>query len=256
MFGKFPLLDGVVYGPVRSRRLGMSLGINILPFGVKVCSFNCVYCQCGRSGDGEARPRHEFPSARDVGGELRRSLLELKKAGTKLDGLTLSGNGEPTLHPDFPNVVRAVLSERNAAAPGVPVNVFSNGTLLSRAGVAEGMNLADARHVKLDAGKDELFRKVNAPLRPVRVKNVLEGLARLRDFVIQSMFIRGRNDNTGGDAVEAWIDAIGRAKPKAVHLYSLDRAPADPAVLQADRETLEKIAARLGERTGIPAEVF
>jgi wyosine [tRNA(Phe)-imidazoG37] synthetase (radical SAM superfamily) len=255
----YELSDGILYGPVQSRRMGVSLGLNILPAGIKLCSFNCIYCQCGwstRRVDEEALARHRFPPAREVAETLFARLAEFRAAGENLDSITFSGNGEPTLHPDFLGVVKAVLEVRDRAMPGTRVDILSNSAHLGRPGVIEGLNLLDERHMKLDAGREEGLRGMNMPLVEVRIEDLIRDLGRLRDFHLQAMFARGRWDNTGPEDVEAWIEVVRRLKPRAVHLYSVDRVPADAGVLGVDRAGLEEIARRVEERAGVPAKVY
>ncbi len=258
-FKEYQLSDGVAYGPVQSRRLGASLGVNILPFGVKVCSFNCNYCQCGWTTDlvdERSLAKYEWPSAGEVGEGLRKRLLELKAEGRTLDCLTLAGNGEPTLHPDFLEVVRAVLAARDEVMPGVRVDILSNAAHLDRPDVVEGLNLLDERYMKLDAGTDEQFLNMNSPVTDVGIWDVVKNLPKLKDFVIQAMFTHGRRDNTDERSVIAWIQTVQRVKPKAVQVYSVDRFPADRKITRVERSLLEEIAQALTAQTGIPAEVF
>ncbi|HXG61500.1 MAG TPA: radical SAM protein [Planctomycetota bacterium] len=255
----YALADSVVYGPMASRRLGRSLGVNILPFGVKVCSFNCNYCQCGWTTDlvdAASLARYRFPSAREVGEALRRRLPELRASGVRVDCMTIAGNGEPTLHPDFLDVVRALLAARDECWPGLRTDILSNAAHLDRPDVVEGLNLLDERYMKLDAGTEEQFLNMNAPVIEAGIWDVVRHLPRLRDFVVQAMFTHGRRDNTDTRSVVAWIQLLGRLKPKAVHVYSVDRVPADPKIRPVERELLEEIARALTAQTGIPAEVF
>src|SRR5262245_13263709 len=162
----YSLAEGVVYGPVQSRRLGASLGVNILPFGVKVCSFNCNYCQCGWTTDlvdDAALAKYRFPTSEEVAIELRTRLLELKGKGVPLDCLALAGDGEPHPPPDFLMAGRAVLSVRDEVWPGLRVDILSNAAHLDRPGVVEGLNLLDERYMKLDAGSEEQFLNMNSP---------------------------------------------------------------------------------------------
>jgi wyosine [tRNA(Phe)-imidazoG37] synthetase (radical SAM superfamily) len=255
----YQLTDGITYGPVKSRRLGASLGVNILPFGVKVCSFNCNYCQCGWTTDlvdPASLAKVRFPSAPEVADGLRASLRSLKASGERLDCITLAGNGEPTLHPRFSEVVRAVLAVRDVEMPGVRVDILSNAAHLDRPDVVEGLNLLDARYLKLDAGTEEQFLNMNSPVTEVGIWDVMQGMKKVAPFTIQSMFTRGRRDNAGDRAVSDWIQAVAKVKPLAVQIYSVDRSPADVKITHVDRARLDEIARRLTAETGIEAEVF
>jgi wyosine [tRNA(Phe)-imidazoG37] synthetase (radical SAM superfamily) len=258
-YKEYNLSDGVTYGPVKSRRLGSSLGVNILPFGVKVCSFNCNYCQCGWTTDTvdpAALAKYKFPSAREVGDGLRKTLEELKRKGETLDCITLAGNGEPTLHPDFLTVVKAILSVRDEVMPGVRVDILSNAAHLDRPAVVEGLNLLDARYMKLDAGNEGQFLNMNSPVTEIGIWDVVKQLPKLKDFTIQTMFTHGRRDNTDEKSVVDWINTMKRVKPKSVQIYSVDRFPADNKIHPVERSLLDEIAHALTEQTGIPAEVF
>src|SRR5579862_9599158 len=258
-FKEYHLSDGVTYGPVKSRRLGSSLGVNILPFGVKVCSFNCNYCQCGWTTDTvdpAALAKYRFPGAREVGDALRKTLQELRAKGESLDCITLAGNGEPTLHPEFLDVVKEILSARDEVLPGVRVDILSNAAHLDRPAVVEGLNLLDARYMKLDAGSEEQFLNMNSPVTDVGIWDVVKQLPKLKDFTVQAMFTHGRRDNTDSKSVIDWMHTVKRVKPKAVQIYSVDRFPADQKITQVDRGLLDEIAQALTEQTGIPAEVF
>lgn len=255
----YTLTDGVTYGPVQSRRLGASLGVNILPFNVKVCSFNCNYCQCGWTTDtvdDAALAKYEWPAARQVGEGLRKTLLELKAKGQSLDCITLAGNGEPTLHPDFLPVIRAIIAVRDEVMPGVRCDILSNAAHLDRPQVVEGLNLLDERYMKLDAGTDAQFLNMNSPVMEVGVWDIMKNLSKLKDFVVQAMFTQGRRDNTDEKSVVDWIQAVKRVKPKSVQIYSVDRYPADTKIHRVDRGLLEDIAQALTAQTGVPAEVF
>ena len=255
----YNLTDGVVYGPVKSRRLGASLGVNVLPFNVKVCSFNCNYCQCGwtyDTVDDAALGKYEWPTARQVADGLRARLHELKAAGEHLDSITFAGNGEPTLHPDFLETVRQVLSVRDEEMPGTKVDILSNAAHLDRPRVVEGLNLLDERYMKLDAGNEGQFLNMNSPVSEVGLWDIVKNLAKLKDFVVQAMFTHGRRDNTDEKSVVDWINLVKRVKPKSVQIYSVDRFPADKKITRVERALLEEIGQALTAQTGIPAEVF
>ncbi len=255
----YPLLDSVVYGPFPSRRLGASLGVNILPFGVKVCAFNCNYCQCGWTyelADETTLASWTWPTPGDVAEGHERRLKELAAAGTKIDAITIAGNGEPTLHPDFGRVVEEIVRTRDRASRGVPVHILTNGANLNRPGVAEALNLLDERHVKLDAGTESMFLEMNSPTEDIGIWDVMRGVKGLTDFVVQAMFTRGRRDNSTPAEIDAWIEAVKRIKPKRVDVYSLAREPADAQITAVPGDRLQEIAKLCEKRTGIPSGAF
>lgn len=254
----YPLVHDMVYGPFPSRRLGASLGINILPFGVKLCSFNCNYCQCGWTydlSDEASLAKYRWPSASEVAAALERWLREAS-GRARFDAITLAGNGEPTLHPDFLDVVNALLDVRDRHAVGVPLHVLSNGANLHRNEVVAALNLLDERHMKLDAGSESMFLDMNSPTTDIGIWDILQGFKRLKPFIIQTMFTRGRRDNTAPRDVDLWIEAVRKCAPKAVHVYSLARAPADASIVGVPIEELREFARLLTERTGIACEAF
>jgi len=254
-----PLQEGIVYGPVRSRRLGQSLGINILPRNVKLCSFNCSYCQYGWTRSGAASPRGAgdvwpTPSsvAKAVGLRLRRAIA----SGEVLHRLTLAGNGEPTLHPNFAAVVAELRALRDEVAPDLPIAILSNSSTLDRTDVVSALGELDERYMKLDAGDTAILRRVNST--PLTVDQIVAGLQQLPGVVIQAMFVRdrlGRIDNAGDVAVASWIAALTRVGPSNVQVYSIDRAPAWPYLQAVPAARLDEIARRV-RSAGFPAEVF
>ena len=259
MTTEFDLVDGAIYGPVTSRRLGASLGINPLPSGVKACGFNCNYCQLGWTYElvEESLSKHPWPTAEEIARALETKLKELKAAGRAVDSITFAGNGEPTLHPDFDGVVGDVLAVRDHEAPGVEVGILTNGALLhDHPRVVGGCNLLDERYVKLDGGTDAIFLEMNSPTFDISVWNIIQGAKRLRDCVVQAMFTRGRRDNTKEKDVADWIRAVGQINPKAAQIYTISRTPADNRVAECPRTRLDEIAAQLTRETGVSAEVF
>jgi wyosine [tRNA(Phe)-imidazoG37] synthetase (radical SAM superfamily) len=249
-----PLLDGVVYGPVQSRRLGASLGVNLLPPGEKICNFNCPYCQYGWSRRESVSAR--WPSASAVAGALAEALETLDRAGGRIDRITIAGHGEPTLHPDFCALAEAIVETRDRVAPDVRTAALSNSSTLDLPGVRAGLSVLDERYMKLDAGDEATLRRLNAS--PVPLARILDELRRLPDLVVQSMFVSNRSariDNTGPDAVGAWLQAVASVRPLAVHLYTLDRSPAWPFLSPVPAARLRQIA-RDVSALGIPASVF
>lgn len=246
-----PLQPGIVYGPVSSRRLGCSLGVNLLPGNRKACNFNCAYCQYGWTPVGAIATQRTWPApvavALAVEGALRRNRA--------IDCITLAGNGEPTLHPGFGETVERLRLVRDRLAPGVRIAVLSNSSTLGRAAVVSALRRVDDRYMKLDAGDDGTLRRLNGAR--LRVDAIVEGLQRLDRIVVQAMFVqsRGRLDNTTPEAVNAWLHAIRRVGPSAVHLYTLDRTPASRRIEPVARPVLDAIAS-LVSGAGIPARVF
>jgi wyosine [tRNA(Phe)-imidazoG37] synthetase (radical SAM superfamily) len=241
---RFPRLAGLVYGPVTSRRFGASLGINLTP-GAKVCTFDCRYCQLGWTRRRAAR-MSEWPRADDVARALKERLLRLRDRGTLLDAITFSGNGEPTSHPCFSEAVWATRLVRNEVFPQARIVALTNGAHLRRADVVAGLNLCDERIVKLDAGNESMFRKLNRPAHGVTLESILEGTGRLRSPVIQSMFVTGAIDNSTEEQVASWIETVVRVAPASGQIYTLDRLPADAEVRPVSRMRLMEIALQAG----------
>jgi len=252
-----PLQDDLVYGPVRSRRLGASLGVNILPAHRKICNFNCAYCQYGWTCEGEATvQREQWPAPSAVADAVRAALRTLRANGGSVDRITLAGNGEPTLHPQFGEIVERLRIVRDEEWPTARIAVLSNAGTLDRPAVAEALRRIDDPYMKLDTVDPVTFRRLNGARRGLRVSTeVLRGMPHL---TIQSLFTRddsGKIDNTTPEAIERWVDALKAIAPAAVHVYSLDRAPAWGKLQVVPRAELEAIAAR-ARAEGIPAQVY
>lgn len=255
-----PLHERIIYGLVRSRRLGASLGINILPPDLKICSFNCAYCQYGwsvRATAADPVGPERWPAPEVIGCAVARWLSRnVRRRRGRLDRLTLAGHGEPTLHPDFLDVVRALREVRDRKAPGLPLAVLSNSSTLDRPDVIRALCQVDERYMKLDAGDPVTLRRVNAC--PVPLDDLVERLRALPAIIVQAMFVTdrvGRIDNADDAAVKAWLDAIARIRPRAVHVYTLDRAPAWPFLRPVPDARLREIARRV-QAIGIPASAF
>ena len=228
-----PLWETTVYGPVRSRRLGTSLGLNLLPQRSKLCSFDCPYCQCGFNTPKAEGSR--WPSPDEVAHSLTRALARLP---TLPDWITFSGNGEPTLHPRFAVVVDRVLAVRSEAAPKTRVAILSNGLTAGQPAVRAALMRLDARVMKLDPGPIE---KVNG----VRYDagRLATDYQALKPCTVQAMVVNGRDWDGASDAsVKAWLPHLVRADPDAVQLYSLARPPADAGIRNVPRERLDEMA--------------
>lgn len=254
-----PLQRGAVYGPVFSRRLGRSLGLNILPDEIKVCSLDCRYCQYGWTGIRSARSAefaHLLPLREDVCTALEKVLQELDDAGTPPDTITFSGNGEATLHPEFAEIVEDVLELRDAHAPNCRTAILSNSTTVHLKNIREALCRLDDAVLKLDAGTPESFARLNGPAAPVHFDKILEGLREMgRRAVLQALFVTGPVDNSRPEEVEAWVGVVRSIGPRSVQVYTLDRGPADASLLPVPAARLHEIA-RLVREAGVETEVF
>lgn len=248
----------IVYGPIRSRRLGIDLGINPLGPWRKWCSFDCPYCQDGWTVVHELAedPERETPTVETIAAAVESRLLELQHEGVRLDAISLVGNGEPTVHPRFPEVVDAVLALRDRLAPGAKVGVLSNATTLLRPEIREALMRLDVRCMKLDAGDPETFKAVNKPAPGITFEMIVEGLRLLPEKILQSMFVNGSLDNTRPEQIDKWIETVAGVRPTEVQVYSLARRPADRTLKPVPQERLEEIARQLRQATGIPTRVF
>ncbi len=249
---------GIVYGPNASRRLGNSLGVNLLGDGQKVCSFDCPYCDLGRTEMRLNRIKSDapFPSLEAIDGALREGFRAAHQSVPKVDHIAVSGNGEPTLHPLFGDAVDLIVRARDAHLPGTPIVVFTNGASLDSRRVADALNKVDERFLKFDAGNDRVFKAINAPLARSSVSKILAGVRPLKDVVVQSFFVRGAVDNTQAPDIDDWMEVIGLIKPKAVHIHGMSRVPASNGLERCDEDTLYTIASRLERRTQIKSLVF
>ena len=213
--------EKTVFGPIFSRRLGSSLGINLLPENGKICNFDCIYCECGWNRDG--RGDRKLPTLEELRTALEIKLKECHDAGTPIDSITFSGDGEPTLHPEFPSIVDVTLALRDAWYPDAQVSVLSNATGIRREGVFEALRKVDNPILKLDAPTDEAARLVNQPVGVYHVDDIVADLARFEGrFVLQTMFLKAPGFRSG-DWVDAWMDIVRRLRPREVMVYTIDR---------------------------------
>ncbi|MDZ4678779.1 MAG: radical SAM protein [Oligoflexia bacterium] len=249
---------GITYGPIKSRRLGTSLGINLLGAGEKICSFDCPYCELGftKLKISLMKKAAGFPTIEQLDTSLRKHILELSKQGVELDSLSIVGNGEPTLYPDFVEAVQCVKKIRDELSHKSKVGILSNGSTLDNGKIIKGMNLLDDRMIKLDAGNDDMLQKVDEPLVRMSISKLIQGTKKLTDVILQSFFVQGAIDNTIQSEVDDWIEVVGIIKPKLVHIYSLDRVPPLSGLKQTPPQKLKEIAQTLQKRTQIKALVF
>ena len=247
-----------VFGPVRRRRLGVSLGINLMPADGKLCTFDCIYCECGFNAD--HRPHSPRPTRREVAEALERQLQKMADEGTPPDVLTFAGNGEPTAHPEFAAIVDDTLALRDRYFPQAQVSVLSNSTMLHRPEVVAALRKVDNNILKLDTVSDDYVRRVDRPAAAFSAAKVVDALAAFAGHVVvQTLFMGGEHDgrsvdNTGEEYVGPWIEALRRIGPQKVMVYTIDRETPAPLLRKAAPETLDAIANRVRE-AGFEVEV-
>lgn len=254
------LFHSTIFGPIHSRRLGVSLGVNLMPSDGKICSFDCLYCEAGYNAQGAGR--QGLPSAAQVKTDLRKKLSEMREAGDPLDVITFSGNGEPTLHPQFAEVVDIVVALRDEFYPDAKISVLTNSTRIFDPAVAAALERVDNNILKLDSAVEETMRVLDRPNDPAfTVERVVEGLRRFAGMgIIQTMLLRGTHDgreidNTTPAEIDALIRAYKEIRPREVMLYSIDRSTPEENLCKVSHEELSSIAARLREE-GIPVASF
>ena len=246
------LFRSTIFGPIRSRRLGVSLGVNLSPNDGKVCSFDCVYCEAGYNSQGAGTTG--LPKREDVSRELEAKLLAMKQAGEQLDVITFSGNGEPTLHPHFGEIIDDTIALRDKYFPIVKISVLSNSTRLGNEKVVAALRKVDNNILKLDSAITSTMRLIDQPTSPsFTSEGVVNELVQFSgQCVVQTMFLRGEHDgkkidNTTPQEVEALIEAYKRISPRQVMIYSIDRKTPEQQLEKVTREELEVIAAKIRE---------
>lgn len=251
------LFEDVIFGPVKSRRLGISLGVNLLPLNSKLCNFNCIYCECGwTTGGAKAR----FNSRSDVHRLLGQKLREMAAQGAPPDVITFAGNGEPTMHPEFEQIIDDTIALRDEICPSAKVSVLSNATMIGRESVRRALMKVDNNILKLDSAFDETVRLIDNPQGKY---SVAETVANMKLFggklIIQTMFVRGQCDgrqvdNTVPHEVAAWLALVREIAPQTVMIYTIDRDTPCPTLEKVPVEDLRKIAAQV-EAAGFECSV-
>ena len=234
-----------IFGPVQSRRLGISLGINLLPADGKVCSFDCIYCECGFNED--HRPQQPLPTREEVATALERKLQQMQEDGQMPDVLTFAGNGEPTCHPHFAEIIDDTIRLRDQYCPQAKVSVLSNSTMIHRQAVHDALMRVDNNILKLDTVDIDFIRQVDHPNGTYDVNAIIE---RMKAFdghiIIQTMFLKGPGiDNTTDHYVAPWLDAVKAIKPQQVMIYTIDRETPDQSLRKATHEELDAIRDRV-----------
>ncbi|MBR4432016.1 MAG: radical SAM protein [Paludibacteraceae bacterium] len=243
------LFQSIIYGPIHSRRLGTSLGVELMPLEHKLCTFNCVYCECGWN---EKVNHPVLPSREEVKIALEK---ELSVISYPLSAITFSGNGEPTLHPDFLGIIEDTIALRDKYCPEAKVSVLSNSTQLGRADVIQALRLCDKRILKLDAATDEMMRRIDLPVNEnLSVATIMGWLQQFDgDFTLQTCFLRGEHnglilDNTAPLELLKWYQIVELLHPKQIMMYVIDRKTPEEHLEKISREEMEQIAAPLKAR--------
>jgi len=251
------LFDSIVFGPVRSRRLGVSLGINLLPINSKICSFDCIYCECGWT---DKKEKGRLPSREEVRNYLEERLQKMQLKGDALDVITYAGNGEPTLHPEFANIIDDSILLRNKYFPWAKIAVLSNSTMLNKPTVIEALKKVDQNILKLDSAFDSTIKLLNQPRVKFSADELVKNLKLFEgNLIIQTLFLRGNFegktiDNTSEIEVSSWIELLKVIKPKEVMVYTIARDTPAQGLEKVSLKELKAIAARV-EELGIPVQV-
>lgn len=253
------LFESVIFGPIKSRRLGISLGVNLLPATAKVCSFNCIYCECGFNF---TDPKAHLPSLKELETQLEQTLERMVADNKKLDSITFAGNGEPTMHPQFAAIIDTTIRLRNRYYPQTKISILSNATMLNRPAVVAALNKVDNNILKLDSVINATVKLINQPVNPkFDITKIIEQQRQFNgNLIVQTLFLKGTYqgqtiDNTTEKEVSAWLNAIDYIRPKLVEIYSLDRVPPISTLQKVDSAVLQQIADRV-EKLGVSTSVI
>lgn len=254
------LFEQIVFGPIRSRRLGISLGLNLLPENEKHCTFNCLYCECGWTMP-KSKRRMAYPPRVIIKTELEKRLKAIYEKGSFIDAITFAGNGEPTIHPDFCNVMNDTVELRNIYFPDAKVVVLSNGTMTNNKEIRNALMMADINMLKLDAGTEETFQKLNNPIIKITLKEIVDNYKKFKgNFTVQTLFTRVNYkgeiiDNTQPGELKAWLDILKTLKPQLVTIYPIARDAPLNEVEKISPRTLQKIG-EMVEKAGLKVDIY
>ena len=246
------LFDRIIFGPIHSRRLGLSLGVNLLPIDAKICSFNCIYCECGFNTTMHESP---VPTRSQVRETMEAKLKEMKSEGQIPDVITFAGNGEPTLHAEFEGIIDDTIELRNKYCPTAKVSVLSNSTRIHKPAIFSALNKVDNNILKFDSAIDRTMKLMDQPVG--KQINVAWFIEHLKEFegklIIQTMFLRGvvngeTIDNTTDEEVEAWLKALEEIRPQQIMIYTLDREAPTQNLQKVSQKDLKAIAIKARER--------
>lgn len=246
------LFHEIVFGPIHSRRLGSSLGMNLLPYDGKLCSFDCIYCECGYNKD--FRTKTKLPDRENVKAALEDKLIQLRKEGTSIDVITFAGNGEPTMHPQFAEIIDDTIDLRNKYFPYTRISVLSNAMHAGKQKVFDALEKVDNNILKLDSAILDTVRLIDRPnSREYSIEKQIELFKRFKgNFIMQTMFVKGSHngktvDNTTEEEISAWLKAVKETSPREVMIYSIDRETPEKNLEKVPIDILKEIAKRVGE---------
>ena len=254
------LFHETIFGPIHSRRLGSSLGINLLPNNYKHCTFNCIYCECGWT-DLERHSNTTFLTSNEIATQLEDKLKELSTKKVIIDNITFAGNGEPTIHPHFSEIINDTIRLRNIYYPKSEIAVLSNASMLHKPSIIEALKKIDSNIQKLDCGSEEMFQRINKPIKKMLLSDIVKQLLNFTsNLTIQTLFLRGEYqgqiiDNTSDKEVELWLSHINAIKPAMVMLYPIARSTPASNLEKITIDELNKIANQV-EKMGIKTQVY
>lgn len=244
------LFDDIIFGPVKSRRFGVSLGINLLPSGYKFCTFNCIYCECGWTFKNNSK-NQPLPKRKEIFARLDERLKTMKIDSQTPDNITFAGNGEPTIHPEFAGIIGDVVGLRNQYFPRTEITVLSNATMLQKKSVFEALKKVDNNVLKLDTAVQETFMKLNQPYAGLSLSTIIDNIKKYKGGqIIQTLFIRGTFngnfiDNTTENELAAWLDVLKEIVPRYVMVYPIARDTPVAGLEKISGKELETIAERV-----------
>ena len=253
------LFDKIIFGPVKSRRLGISLGINLLPTDSKLCNFNCIYCECGWT-PGKKELKSDWHPRKIVRQKLNEVLSEMKAENKALDVITYAGNGEPTMHPEFPEIIEDTILLRDQYFPEARIAVLSNATQIHKTKIVEALKKVEDNILKLDSAFPETVKLLNNPQGFYKIENVVENMKHFDgNFTLQTMFVKGEHegqkvDNTTDKEFNAWFKLVKELKPKMIMIYTIARDTPSPDLVKVTYEELKQISDKL-EKEGFKVQI-
>jgi wyosine [tRNA(Phe)-imidazoG37] synthetase (radical SAM superfamily) len=249
------LFDKIIFGPVKSRRLGQSLGINLLPVNSKLCNFDCIYCECGLS----EKSTNDLPSRKEVESKLKEVLFDFSQSGKRIDSITFAGNGEPTLHPEFGAIIDDTYRLRNSYFPKARIALLTNSTTVINHNFHKAFRKIDQNIFKIDSVHPDTIKILNQPLGNYNLEKIIESMRMVENRIVQTMFIRGIVngqiiDNTTEQEISLWLDALGKIKPVLVMIYTIERDTPIESLQKISPEDLRIIAEKV-RKLGLEVQI-